>query len=72
MHSELKQAIETLVQGILEYQSDTWDSVEYGVSREEAEQAAAQLIYNHLFDSSGCPHVDGADVGFAVETIEDC
>jgi len=71
MQSELEKAIEVLIQGVLEYQSDTWDSIEYEVSREDAEKAAAQLIYRHLFDEDGVPHVDGADVGYAVESIDD-
>ena len=70
MHEELKKAVEHLVEQVLNYQSDTWDSPEYGVTREEAERAAALLIYQHLFDQYGMAHVDGADVGFAVESID--
>jgi hypothetical protein len=71
MDEELKKAVEHLVTEVLNYQSDTWDSPQYGVTREDAERAAAQLIYQHLFDESGMPHVDGADVGFAVESIDE-
>jgi hypothetical protein len=71
MHNELRKAVEHLVEQVLNYQSDTWDSPEYGVTREDAERAAAHLIYQHLFDEQGMPHVDGADIGFAVESVDE-
>lgn len=71
MHDELKKAVEHLVEQVLNYESDIWSSSESGVTREEAEKAAARLIYQHLFDESGMSHIDGADVGLAVESIDE-
>lgn len=67
-HPELLKAIEHLIENVLNYQSEVWDSQENGVDRTEAEKAAAVLIYTHLFDENNIPHVDGADMGWAVDS----
>lgn len=68
-HPSLLKAVEHLVEQVLTYKSEVWDSQEENVTREEAEKAAALIIYNHLFDPSGIAWVNGADVGLAVESL---
>lgn len=69
MNSKLEQAVQHLVQQVLTYECDVFSSKDYVLSKDEAEQAAAELIYNHMFDRNSVYHLDGADVGFAVETV---
>ncbi len=69
MHKELEEAIEFALHQIVNYKDEVWDSSDGGVTKEESERALALLIYNHLFCQMGVYHVDGADVGLAIETI---
>lgn len=70
MHSELEKALKHLVHHVLTFEDRVWNSAEYEISEEEAERAAAHLIYNHLIDQWGVSHIDGADIGLAVESID--
>lgn len=71
MEPSLQKAIDNLVGGIQEYESDTFSASAEGVSRKEAELAAAVLIQKFLFDDNLCPgdSVDGVVVGSAIRMV---
>lgn len=46
MHEQLTEAVETLVNEILNYESDTFSSRANVITRKEAEHMAAQVISN--------------------------
>ncbi|HEY9764553.1 MAG TPA: hypothetical protein V6D07_18645 [Trichocoleus sp.] len=69
---KLESAIATCVKGLLNYDSDTFTTPNYPdepVTEDEAQRALAVLMHQHLFDESGTPHLDGAEVGFAWDVV---
>jgi hypothetical protein len=76
---KLTKAIDTMLAGIKEYESDTFSASRSDMSQEEVESIAAGLILGRFFDESKCPgpSVDGillddilSDIRYEDEDLE--
>jgi hypothetical protein len=71
-HFSLSLALQSLVNGIVTYESDTFSASESCLNLQKAEMMAAHLIREYLFAEDGEPmgSIDGASIGYAMDAVD--
>lgn len=69
----LTQAIDTMLEGIREYESDTFSASRSNLTQAEIESIAVNLILDKLFDKKKCPgsSIDGILLADILSNIRD-
>lgn len=68
---DLADAVDTLVFGIQNFESDTFSASEAGIDRATAQAMAAFLIRAALFDDVPGEWLDGAAIGHAWDNVQE-
>ncbi|MHC5762597.1 hypothetical protein [Nostoc sp.] len=69
----LTQAIDTMLEGIREYESDTFSASRSNLTQAEIESIAVNLILDKFFDKDKCPgsSIDGILLADILSNIRD-